>query len=134
MTPTARSIRLLRSEGWLADVVERWIPKANIRRDLFGFGDLLAVHSLDKAFLIVQATSRANVSARLTKARGLAELSQWLQAGGRFEVWGWSRNDQGRWDVRRVEVLAESLDAREMSPLRRGKRRRKPERTLFDEV
>ena len=44
MTPTARSLAFLRRCGHSADVVERWIPlRDNVRRDLFGFIDVVAV-------------------------------------------------------------------------------------------
>ncbi len=33
MTPTARSLALLRRSGYLAAVVEKWIPRINRRRD-----------------------------------------------------------------------------------------------------
>lgn len=32
LTPTARSLDLLRRDGWLVEVVERWIPGARLRR------------------------------------------------------------------------------------------------------
>jgi hypothetical protein len=131
-SPTSRSLNLLRRERWLTGVVESWIPKLNIRRDLFGFADIIAVHPVERVFLLVQATSRSNISARLNKAKSLRTLSDWLRAGGRFEVWGWEQSN-GKWEVRRVEVLAESLDTRELTPARTRKSRR-GEKTLFDEV
>ena len=70
MTPSGRSLMLLRRQGYLAETVERWIPRVNRRRDLFGFADLLAVHPRDRLFLLVQATSLGNVAARLKKAKG----------------------------------------------------------------
>src|SRR6266496_194493 len=108
MTPTARSLRLLRQQGHVADVVERWLPRIARKRDLFGFGDIVAVHPALPGALIVQATSRPHVADRLTKARSRPELAVWLRAGGRFEVWGWFKNN-GRWKVHRVEVQAENL-------------------------
>src|SRR5262245_13988782 len=102
MTPTARSLALLRRSGFTADVVERWlrIPGKNVRRDLFGFADLLAVHPGDRVFLLVQCTgdTGGNVAARVKKATGRRELLDWLRAGGRFEVWGWSRRGK-HWHV-----------------------------------
>jgi hypothetical protein len=41
MSPTARSLKKLRKEGWTASVVEKWIPQVKRRRDCFGF-DVLA--------------------------------------------------------------------------------------------
>ena len=42
-SPTARTMAALRSEGWTVEVVEKWIPGAQIRRDLFGVIDVLAI-------------------------------------------------------------------------------------------
>src|SRR6516162_9377156 len=110
MTPTVRSLTLLRRRGYLADVVERWIPRANIRRDLFGCIDLAAVRHEENGVLGVQATTIGNVPARLKKARGLPALQIWLAAGNRFEVWGWVKRGR-RWRVKIVALRGEDLAA-----------------------
>jgi hypothetical protein len=110
-SPTARTLELLRKSGYVAESVEKWIPGANIRRDLFGMADVLAVHPHRRpAFLLVQATTRPNVGARLKKARARPELAAWLRAGGAFEVWGWFRRGK-RWEVHRAALRAEDLAA-----------------------
>ena len=88
MTPTGRTLVSLRRAGFMADICERWIPHANIRRDLYGLADVLAVHPTRREFLLVQATSAGHVGDRLARARSRPELGAWLRAGGRFEVWG----------------------------------------------
>lgn len=130
MTPTARTLDLLRASGYLAETVEKWIPRANVRRDLFHVGDVLAVHAHRRpAFLLVQATTRACVQTRLAKARGRPELAVWLRAGGAFEVWGWFRRGK-RWEVCQVGVQGRDLEALPLTPVRR--RARKPrQRDLF---
>lgn len=40
MTPTARTLAFLRKRGLRSDVVERWIPHINQRKDLFGIIDI----------------------------------------------------------------------------------------------
>ena len=122
MTPTSRSLAFLRREGFTVAVVEKWIPKLNVRADLWHFGDVLAVHPVRREFLIVQTTSAANVSSRLTKARGCPELATWLRAGGLFEVHGWDQRN-GRWAVRRVGVLARELEPIALAELPRNRRR-----------
>lgn len=103
MTPTARTLQALRADGWTAEVVERWIPGANVRRDLWGIGDVLAMRA--DALLLVQCTSRANVSARIRKAQAEPRLRTWLHhASRRFEIWGWGKR-QGRWNCRVVPVV-----------------------------
>lgn len=42
-THTQRTLNLLRKRGYAADVVERWIPGANQRRDFLGIIDILAM-------------------------------------------------------------------------------------------
>jgi hypothetical protein len=118
----------LRDDGYLAAVVERWLPHANLRRDLFGFADVLAVHPGRQNFLLVQATTADHVSARLKKATACPELAAWLRAGGKFEVHGW-QDRAGRWQLRRVEVRGEELadvvlSAPRPCRIRKGERQR----------
>jgi hypothetical protein len=124
MTPTARTLALLRREGFIAAVVERWLPVVCRRSDVWGFGDVLAANPTARVVLIVQATTADHVANRLTKARGRPELASWLQAGGAFEIHGWRRHG-GRWHVRRVAVRAEGLGAVETRPPTRGRGGRK---------
>jgi hypothetical protein len=104
-TPTARSLDYLRARGWQVAVVESWIPKTVLRRDLWSFADVLAAHP-GAGFLLVQVTSVANVSSRLKKVQASGEAAFWLRCGGRIEVHGW-RGPQ----VKIVEVLSADLSA-----------------------
>lgn len=105
LTPTARSLRLLRSEGWVCDVVERYNHHSGRRNDCFGVADILAFHptkyDADDAVMLVQATDGTSVSKRLKKCREWEHLDGWP---GRFEVHGWRKNAAGKWVCRRVEV------------------------------
>jgi len=124
MTPTARTVQLLRKAGFLAEVVERWlpIPGKSVRRDLFGFADVLAVHPRRRTFLLVQCTSLGHVADRLAKAKGRPELATWLAAGGQFEVWGVSKRGVKRVAVTGADLAEETV----VAPPRRsgGKGRR----------
>jgi hypothetical protein len=62
-------LKHLRRLGPVADVVERWLPHACVRRDLFGFADVAAVHASDRVFLLMQCTTAAHVAHRLAKAQ-----------------------------------------------------------------
>jgi hypothetical protein len=130
LTPTARSLNLLRRSGYAAAVVERWLPRVERRKDLFGCIDLVAVHRGVPGVLGVQATTAGNLSARVKKAQGVAELRTWLAAGNGFQCWGWERRN-GSWHVRRVELRAEDLRAVPIDPPRR-RGRRLVEPGLFD--
>ena len=45
MSPAARTLKLLRAEGYTAAVAESWIPDPGIKRDLFGMFDVLLANS-----------------------------------------------------------------------------------------
>jgi hypothetical protein len=69
MSPTQLSLAWLKKEGYLAEVVEKWIPGANIRKDLWGWCDIVAIR--DGETVAVQCTSWDNISSgakRLRKA------------------------------------------------------------------
>lgn len=91
MTPTARTLEKCRELGWEAEVVERWLPFSKVRKDLFGFIDIVAI--TPHGILGIQTTSRSNVSARMRKIteQHAATLRDWKAAGGHIEVWGWGK-------------------------------------------
>ncbi len=88
-SPSALSAEYLRERGYLVDCVERWIPGANIRRDMFGLFDLAAIRPGQLGVLGVQVTSRANAASRRTKMQESGHLSTWLAAGNRAELHHW---------------------------------------------
>ncbi len=85
----------------MAEVVEKWIPGANIRRDLFGFGDVLAIREAE--VLLVQSTSGDNVSKRVTKIAEHELVGPVRKAGIRIVVHGWRKAANGRWTLREVD-------------------------------
>jgi hypothetical protein len=127
-SPTALTLDRLCRSGYYVSVCERWIPRANLRKDLFGFGDIVAIDRRQPGLLLVQCTSTGHVADRLTKAKGRPELAAWLKAGGRFQVWGW-HHQAGRGEVRIVEVTGEDLSTGAVTgpTRRRGRRPRQPE-------
>lgn len=100
-SPTQRTLKHMRDLGYFADVVERWIPGANIRRDFAGFIDVLCLG--DGEIVGVQATSGSNVSARINKIANHENVDAVRKAGIRIEVHGWSKR-KGRWQLRKVDV------------------------------
>ena len=92
MTPTSRALAECKRCGWLACVVEKWIPQTRQRKDAFGFGDVLVLDGQPGA-LLVQVTSDANVAARAAKIRGACRknAAAWLAAGNRIQVWGYGK-------------------------------------------
>lgn len=117
MTPTARSLAYLRRLGFIADVCERWIPGACIRRDLFGLFDIVAVDSTDRIFMI-QATTRNHIAHRLKKMEASPMLAQILRAGVLVEVWGWGQARAGKkWTVKRTPLILVGQKVVEARPL-----------------
>lgn len=101
-SPTSRSLALLREQGYLVAVVEKYNPHARIRQDLFGFIDIIAVR--DGETLAVQATSGSNVSARVAKIAASDTAPMVRKAGWRVEVWGWRKNAAGKYVLRVEDV------------------------------
>src|SRR3546814_1483966 len=83
-SPTARTLAKLRADGWLAWVVEKWIPQTRKRSDLLGYIDILALR--DGEVLAVQATSRSNVSSRVNKIAGHENVAAVRAAGWAIHV------------------------------------------------
>lgn len=111
-SPTARSLALLRKEGWTVGIVERRLPFTRRTVDFLNYADLVAVHP-DGRTLAVQATSGANVAARLKKVQECPAVPVCLAAKWAIEVWGWSkrgpRGGRKLWTVDRRPVMAEDL-------------------------
>ena len=101
-SPTQRSLRYLRDEGWpLVEIVEHWNPHAKVRHDLFGFVDLLAVGP--KGVLAVQTTTSDNVAARVRKIAEHPNIAAVREAGIAVHVHGWRRAGRA-WALRTVDV------------------------------
>ena len=101
MSPTQRSLKWLRDNGYHCAVVEKFA--FGKRHDLFGFGDILAIR--ENEVLIVQVTSRGNVSARVKKITIECEetLALVRKAGIRVVVQGWGKLKAG-WALREVDL------------------------------
>lgn len=108
MSPTQRTLAWLKKLGRRAAVVEKWNPHARIRQDLFGVIDVV---SLGGEITGIQATSGANVAARIAKMLDEKQepaVRDWLLSGGKLEVHGWRkagpRGKRKLWELRRVVV------------------------------
>jgi len=111
VSPTSRSIKLLKDDGWLPAVVERWNPHARIRQDLFGFADILAIQP-GKEPLLVQVTSTGWAS-RIKKIVALPLAATALSAGFRIEVHGWRKlkSNKNRMTPIIVPILLADMEA-----------------------
>lgn len=103
-SPTQRSLAVMRERGYVADVVEKWIPQARKRKDLFGFIDVLCVHKERSGDVVgVQATSGSNVAARVDKIINHDNVGAVRKGGIRIFVHGWAKR-KGKWQLREVDV------------------------------
>jgi|SRR5712664_2965408 len=120
-SPTQRSLKHLREQGWTACVVEKWIPQIKRRKDVFGFGDLLAIRVWDmtlngehtdltvkREIALVQTTSLNNMAARRDKIMAIPEAAYWKRSGGMILLHGWAkrgpRGQRKTWQVKE-EIL-----------------------------
>lgn len=101
-SPTQRSLALLRSRGYRAAVVEKWIAQARRRVDLWGCIDVLGI-TPNGDVIAVQATSGSNVSDRVKKLTDSEALPDMRAAGWAIHVHGWRKNTKGRWVCREVD-------------------------------
>lgn len=129
MTPTARTLALMRRNGWTAQVVERWNPHARIRQDLFGFGDVIACRGWitensipqPSSITLIQATTQANAAARVAKITTNPDVAplalRWLESGGRIVVHGWRKLKVKRGGrAVRWEVDARQVERSDIAP------------------
>ncbi len=105
MTPTESVLKHYRQQGFTAEVVEKWIPVAatigppkpgkkhwgkggGFRKDLFGFGDILLMHSGKKVTALVQACVRGDMSNRRNKILAEKKSVEWLACGNKIYLCG----------------------------------------------
>ena len=92
LTPTQRTLRALKQKGLVCAVVEKWIPRARVRKDLFGIIDIIALDP-SRGVVGVQSTGTdfAGHHNKLTQERA-QECVNWLETPGAvLELWGWRK-------------------------------------------
>jgi len=103
VNPTARSAKYLRDLGYIVGFTEQIIRfpggKGMVRKDLFGFADLIAFTE-GGSILLIQSTTATNAAHRVAKAKDNKDLKAWLFYSGRgANVHGWVKK-KNRWVVR----------------------------------
>jgi Holliday junction resolvase len=114
-SPTQRSLKLLREQGYKAGVVEKWQavpghPGGGVRQDLLNFIDIMAFKPGE--VLAVQCTSASGMSARLAKIRSddlLENVEAVRASGAKIQIHGWEKKKVigtklMRWRVRVVDL------------------------------
>src|SRR5690349_222122 len=102
-SPTQRSLKKLRADGYTAVVVEHWSHYARRRIDFANFADIIAFQP-GKGIVAVQTTTAANLAARIAKIKAEPRAATWLAAGGKIVAQGWAkRGPRGKvkhWECR----------------------------------
>jgi hypothetical protein len=92
MTPTQRTLKLLRDNGYTAGIVERYISygKFGNRVDLFGIIDIIAIKP--DWILGVQSCGMtfSNHKKKITE-QNKEQTLEWLSSGGRLILVGWRK-------------------------------------------
>lgn len=101
-SPTQRSLKYLRAEGYTAEVVEKWNQWAKIRQDFLGIIDIICIK--DNVTLGVQTTSYGNMSARRTKILESENYQKLKDANWQIVVHGWKKNKNGRYELKQYEL------------------------------
>ncbi len=92
-SPNALAIDELRKYGYEPAVVESVIPRTFIKRDLWGWCDIIAINGVNT--LGVQVTSgggskgESNAKARKRKILAEPRALIWIQSGNLLELWNW---------------------------------------------
>ena len=119
LSPTQRTLRSLRQQGALCDIVERFNQYAGpfgARHDLFNFIDLIMLDPA-RGIVGIQCCSGSGHAEHKTKILENEIAPEWIKSGGKIEIWSWSKKKlvRGgkamRWTPR-VEEITES----ELSP------------------
>lgn len=104
-SPTQRTLKKLKDEGYVAAIVERWNPFARIRQDLYCFVDVLGLK--DGETLAVQTTTQAHQAERIKKIKAHPNYKVLKKASWTIHVHGWRKLKKGKrylWECRVVEI------------------------------
>lgn len=90
ISPTQRTLKALKEQGYRCGIVERFVGPLNIRVDLFHIIDIIAIR--EGEILGVQSCGQgfSEHHRKLTLEHPDACVD-WLEAGGRLELWGWRK-------------------------------------------
>jgi len=92
----------LEDQGYLVELMERWCPFSKRKHDGFGFADFIAIRRDE--VLLVQVTSKANMSSRRKKISEHPNVGIVRESGIRIELWGFYK-EGNRWKVK-IEDLS----------------------------
>lgn len=101
MSPTQRTLKALRDQGYRVVIVEKWNPHVRQKQDLYGCIDILGIGNGET--IAVQCTDGSNLSKRVKKITEHESLADMRDAGWRIECWGWRKLKTG-WAPKIVDL------------------------------
>ena len=108
VSPTQRSLKLLRGLGYTPWIVEHYNAYDKRRHDLYNFIDIVALHPKKQGILAVQTTTGSGLSSRIKKAEDLDNYHLWLACGNDVEFHGWRELKSG-WEPMIIKVSYKDL-------------------------
>ena len=124
ISPVQRTLRALRNEGSICEIVERFNPYAGPhgkRVDFLGFGDIIALKP--DGIAVIQACG-SDFAAHVQKMNDNEYVPEWLKSGkcqscgsqmASIELWGWRKIKKHRggkqmiWSPRVKKITMEDL-------------------------
>lgn len=105
MSPMQLTLKRLKQSGWTADISEKVVPKTFIKKDLFGFADIVGFHPAVKGTAYFQVTDGDHYAQRVQKVLKNDRARKCLISGNSIIVHGWRKlkNKTGGkdyWDVK----------------------------------
>lgn len=88
-SPTQRTLKELRELGWDVDIAERNIPHAKLKKDLFGFIDILGMKG--DYLLAIQTTTGDHHADRDRKILASPLAPKWITEFRKLELWSWRK-------------------------------------------
>jgi hypothetical protein len=96
-----RTIALLKSRGYMCDVVESYCAFTKRKKDLFSIFDILAIGNGET--IGIQITSKSNMSSRIKKISESEYLPELIKSKWRILVIGWFKQPNGRYACKEFE-------------------------------
>ena len=118
LSPTQRTLRELRRLGRICAITEKWQiipghPGGGVRKDLFGFIDVLVLDP-SQGIIAIQScgSSFSQHYRKITNSECTSNVIEWLRSGGKVELWGWAkvlvkRGGKARFWKPKVQVITE---------------------------
>ena len=83
-----------KEQGYYVYRVDYFDHRTSRQHDFLGFADMLALGKGEQ--ILIQLTSKANISERKKKILALPSHRHWLESGGQIHVIGWEKLANGR--------------------------------------